>query len=92
MKELVKVRAAQQDDVEAIFELLELYVAQGIVLRRSKEDISFLSVILQWRKSAGVFAAVPPSEISAVICLKSVQLLSHLNVRGKASAELWLNI
>ena len=41
MKELVKVRAALQSDVDAIFELLELYVAQGIVLKRSKEDISF---------------------------------------------------
>ena len=41
MKEQVKVRAALQSDVDAIFELLELYVAQGIVLCRSKEDIGF---------------------------------------------------
>lgn len=41
MKEFVKVRAANCNDVDAIFDLLELYVADGIVLRRSKEDILF---------------------------------------------------
>ena len=41
MNDSVKVRAASLKDVDAIFDLLELYVAQGIVLRRSKEDIGF---------------------------------------------------
>lgn len=34
------VRPADSGDVEAIFELLELYSASGIVLKRSKEDIA----------------------------------------------------
>ena len=34
------VRPADSSDVEAIFELLELYSASGIVLKRSKEDIA----------------------------------------------------
>jgi amino-acid N-acetyltransferase len=37
---VVTIRPAQPDDVDAIFELLELYTASGIVLKRSKEDIS----------------------------------------------------
>ena len=34
------VRPADSGDVDAIFELLELYSASGIVLKRSKEDIA----------------------------------------------------
>ena len=34
------VRPADSGDVEAIFELLELYSASGIVLKRSKENIA----------------------------------------------------
>ena len=41
MKEFVKVRPAELKDVDSIFDLLELYVSQGIVLRRSKENIAF---------------------------------------------------
>lgn len=41
MKDQVKIRPAVQRDIDAIFDLLELYVAKGIVLRRSKEDIGF---------------------------------------------------
>lgn len=33
------IRKASADDVDAIFSLVELYTAQGIVLKRSKEDI-----------------------------------------------------
>ena len=33
------VRKASPADVDAIFSLVELYTANGIVLRRSKEDI-----------------------------------------------------
>ena len=40
MNSVVTIRPAQPDDVDAIFELLELYTASGIVLKRSKEDIS----------------------------------------------------
>lgn len=36
---VVKVRKALPGDVDAIFDLIELYTAQGIVLRRSKTDI-----------------------------------------------------
>ena len=36
----VSVRAARPDDVDAIYQLLELYSASGIVLKRSKENIS----------------------------------------------------
>ena len=36
----VSVRAATPDDVDAIYQLLELYSASGIVLKRSKENIS----------------------------------------------------
>ena len=41
MNEPVKVRPAGLNDVDAIFEMLELYVAEGIVLKRSREDINF---------------------------------------------------
>ena len=41
MKCSVNVRAATVADVDAIWELLEIYVPGGTVLRRSKEDISF---------------------------------------------------
>lgn len=41
MKDQVKIRPASQTDVDAIFDLLEIYVAAGIVLKRSKEDIGF---------------------------------------------------
>lgn len=41
MKNLVTVREACENDVEAIFQLLELYSVRGIVLRRSREDIRF---------------------------------------------------
>ena len=40
MNSSITIRPAQPDDVDAIFELLELYTASGIVLKRSKEDIS----------------------------------------------------
>ena len=40
MKNSVSIRPAQPDDVDAIFELLELYTANGVVLKRSKEDIA----------------------------------------------------
>ena len=40
MNSVVTIRPAQPGDVDAIFELLELYTASGIVLKRSKEDIS----------------------------------------------------
>ena len=40
MNSVVTIRPAQPDDVDAIFELLELYTASGIVLKRSKEDMS----------------------------------------------------
>ena len=40
MNSVVTIRPAQPDDVDAIFELLELYTASGIVLKRSKEDIA----------------------------------------------------
>ena len=40
MNSSVTIRPAQPDDVDAIFELLELYTASGIVLKRSKEDIA----------------------------------------------------
>lgn len=41
MKDQIKIRPAVLGDVDGIYDLLELYVAQGIVLRRSKEDIGF---------------------------------------------------
>ena len=40
MNSSITIRSAQPGDVDAIFELLELYTASGIVLKRSKEDIS----------------------------------------------------
>ncbi len=40
MNSVVTIRPAQPGDVDAIFELLELYTASGIVLKRSKEDIA----------------------------------------------------
>ena len=40
MNSSITIRPAQPGDVDAIFELLELYTASGIVLKRSKEDIS----------------------------------------------------
>ena len=36
----IVVRAAVPEDIDDIFELLELYTAAGIVLQRSKEDIA----------------------------------------------------
>ena len=41
MKESLNVRAAELKDVDAVFELLEIYAPGGTVLRRSKEDIAF---------------------------------------------------
>ena len=41
MKSLVNVRSASLSDVEAIFNLLEIYAPGGTVLRRSREDIAF---------------------------------------------------
>lgn len=41
MNDALNIRAAALKDVDAIFELLELYTGQGTVLRRSKEDIAF---------------------------------------------------
>ncbi len=41
MKELLTVRKAVTRDVESIYCLLELYAHSGIVLSRSREDISF---------------------------------------------------
>lgn len=41
MRSSLNVRAADLKDVDAIFELLEIYTAGGTVLRRSKEDIAF---------------------------------------------------
>lgn len=41
MKETLVVRSAEIADVEAIFNLLEIYAASGVVLPRSKEDITF---------------------------------------------------
>ena len=40
MKDNILVRPAEIGDVDAIFELLELYTASGVVLKRSKEDIA----------------------------------------------------
>ena len=40
MKSSIVVRSAVPDDVDAIFELLELYTASGVVLKRSKDDIA----------------------------------------------------
>ena len=40
MNSSITIRPAQPGDVDAIFELLELYTASGIVLKRSKEDIA----------------------------------------------------
>lgn len=37
---MISVRPAQAGDIDAIFELLELYTASGVVLKRSKEDIA----------------------------------------------------
>ena len=41
MKELLIIRDAVLTDVEAIWHLLEIYAAKGVVLSRSREDISF---------------------------------------------------
>ena len=41
MKSLVNIRPASEKDVDAIFDLLEIYAPGGTVLRRSKEDIAF---------------------------------------------------
>lgn len=41
VKKLLTVRDAVPEDVESIFKLLETYAPQGIVLPRSREDISF---------------------------------------------------
>jgi amino-acid N-acetyltransferase len=35
------IRSAAADDIDRIFELLEIYAAQKVVLTRSKEDIAF---------------------------------------------------
>ena len=40
MKDNILVRPAEIGDIDAIFELLELYTASGVVLKRSKEDIA----------------------------------------------------
>ena len=40
MKSAIIVRPAVPADVDAIFELLELYTASGVVLKRSKDDIA----------------------------------------------------
>ena len=40
MKDTILVRPAEIGDIDAIFELLELYTASGIVLKRSKDDIA----------------------------------------------------
>ena len=40
MKSSISVRPAVPADVDAIFELLELYTASGVVLKRSKDDIA----------------------------------------------------
>ena len=41
MNSSIIVRPAVPADVDAIFELLELYTASGVVLKRSKDDIAF---------------------------------------------------
>lgn len=41
MKNLLTVREATEEDIDAIFRLLEIYASRGIVLRRSREDIRF---------------------------------------------------
>lgn len=41
MKTILTVRKAELADVVSIYRLLELYTASGVVLSRSKEDISF---------------------------------------------------
>ena len=41
MSSSIIVRPALMADVDAIFELLELYTASGVVLKRSKDDIAF---------------------------------------------------
>jgi len=41
VKKLLIIREAATEDVEEIFRLLELYSPQGIVLPRSREDITF---------------------------------------------------
>ena len=48
------IRPATGDDVDAIFGLLEIYTANGIVLKRSKENInSYLANFAQ--KTRGFF-------------------------------------
>lgn len=41
MKNLLVIRNAEERDVPEIFRLLEIYAKQGIVLRRSEDDIRF---------------------------------------------------
>ena len=41
MNNLLTVRSAVPADIDAIYDLLELYTASGVVLKRSKEDIAF---------------------------------------------------
>ena len=41
MNNLLNIRAATLEDVDRIFELLEIYAAKHIVLSRSHEDIAF---------------------------------------------------
>ena len=41
MKNMVTVRPAGEEDVQDIFRLLEMYAGQGVVLRRTPEDIRF---------------------------------------------------
>lgn len=48
------IRKASPDDVENIFGLLELYTAQGIVLRRSREDILHYLPNFRVAESAGI--------------------------------------
>lgn len=41
MKHLLNIREAVLEDVDQIFELLEIYAARHIVLSRSRDDIAF---------------------------------------------------
>lgn len=41
MKDLLIIREAEISDVKAIWHLLEIYAAKGVVLSRTPEDISF---------------------------------------------------
>ena len=56
MKNLLTVREATEEDIDAIFRLLEIYASRGIVLRRSRD--MHLSQQLPLRP---VVAAQPPA-------------------------------